>query len=307
MVNTAGGIAGGDRIAVAIDSCGGRVASTVTTPAAEKIYRVRRSRSRDVRRDCCRSTRRALDWLPQETILFDRARLARRLDVELAEDASSQLCRGDGLRPRTRMGETHDPDGLFARSLAHPARRRRLIFADDCQARRRHRRDCCDGPASPTARARATFLHVAPMPRRASKPCAPSLDERRRRGGVERLERHAGRALLRPARSTACASPRTRSSWRSRAAAAAARLAKLEGSNHESDAARKGQAADRHGGHRGAPAARARRQAQPSGGDRADHRLRRRGRARRPHGRRADGGRRACPHRRRRSWTASPR
>src|SRR5204863_245865 len=33
-----------------------------------------------------------LSWLPQETILFDRARIARRIDIDLAEDAQLLLC-----------------------------------------------------------------------------------------------------------------------------------------------------------------------------------------------------------------------
>ena len=31
-------------------------------------------------------------WLPQETILFDRARVSRRIDIDLAEGASLLLC-----------------------------------------------------------------------------------------------------------------------------------------------------------------------------------------------------------------------
>ena len=33
-----------------------------------------------------------LAWLPQETILFDRARVSRRIDIDLAESASLLLC-----------------------------------------------------------------------------------------------------------------------------------------------------------------------------------------------------------------------
>ena len=33
-----------------------------------------------------------LSWLPQETILFDRARIVRRNDIDLAKDASLLLC-----------------------------------------------------------------------------------------------------------------------------------------------------------------------------------------------------------------------
>ena len=42
-------------------------------------------------------------WLPQETILFDRARLSRRIDVDLSSDAA-----GNGrsiVFGRSAMGE----------------------------------------------------------------------------------------------------------------------------------------------------------------------------------------------------------
>ncbi len=45
-----------------------------------------------------------LCWLPQETILFDRARLARRIDVDLAEDASLVMAESV-VFGRAAMGE----------------------------------------------------------------------------------------------------------------------------------------------------------------------------------------------------------
>jgi len=90
FVNTAGGIAGGDRFDISIAA---RAASrlTVTTAAAEKIYRshgpeARLSISLKVEHEA------HLAWLPQETILFDQARVARHIDIELAEAASLLLC-----------------------------------------------------------------------------------------------------------------------------------------------------------------------------------------------------------------------
>jgi urease accessory protein len=86
LVNTAGGIAGGDRFAVDLDlEAGARL--VVTTAAAEKIYR---SLGPDAGFDV---TARIADgaelvWLPQETILFDRARLRRSVDIALAPAAS---------------------------------------------------------------------------------------------------------------------------------------------------------------------------------------------------------------------------
>jgi urease accessory protein len=90
FVNTAGGIAGGDRFDIEIATGeGSRLA--VTTAAAEKIYRAHGPAAQlsIVLKAAAGSH---LAWLPQETILFDRARVSRRIDIDLAESASLLLC-----------------------------------------------------------------------------------------------------------------------------------------------------------------------------------------------------------------------
>ena len=90
FVNTAGGIAGGDRfdIEIATDE-GARLA--VTTAAAEKVYRAA-GPAAELNIALKAAAGSHLAWLPQETILFDRARIARRIDIDLAEGASLLLC-----------------------------------------------------------------------------------------------------------------------------------------------------------------------------------------------------------------------
>jgi urease accessory protein len=90
FVNTAGGIAGGDRfdIDIAVGE-GSRLA--VTTAAAEKIYRAQGPAAR-VNIALKAAAGAHLAWLPQETILFDQARVSRRIDIDLAEGASLLLC-----------------------------------------------------------------------------------------------------------------------------------------------------------------------------------------------------------------------
>lgn len=85
LVNTAGGLAGGDALRIAA-RLGEGATATLCTPAAEKLYR---SLGPDTR---IATSLRAepgatLEWLPQETILFDGARLRRSLDIELAASA----------------------------------------------------------------------------------------------------------------------------------------------------------------------------------------------------------------------------
>lgn len=90
FVNTAGGVAGGDRFDIDIDTGdGARLA--VTTAAAEKIYRAEGPAAR-LNIALKAQAHAHLAWLPQETILFDRARVSRRVDIDLAESASLLLC-----------------------------------------------------------------------------------------------------------------------------------------------------------------------------------------------------------------------
>ena len=90
FVNTAGGIAGGDRFDIDI-AVGEDSSLAVTTAAAEKVYRAQ-GPAAEVNIALKAASGAHLSWLPQETILFDRARVLRRIDIDLAEGASLLLC-----------------------------------------------------------------------------------------------------------------------------------------------------------------------------------------------------------------------
>jgi urease accessory protein len=90
FVNTAGGIAGGDRFDIDIATGEGSHLA-VTTAAAEKVYRAQ-GQPAQVNIALKAADGSHLAWLPQETILFDRARMSRRIDIDLAESASLLLC-----------------------------------------------------------------------------------------------------------------------------------------------------------------------------------------------------------------------
>lgn len=90
-LNTAGGITGGDRFAISAKA-GAGTRLTLTTQAAERVYRaagpdVGRFETALTVADGAR-----LNWLPQETILFDGCALDRRLTVDLAPDAQFLMC-----------------------------------------------------------------------------------------------------------------------------------------------------------------------------------------------------------------------
>jgi urease accessory protein len=125
FVNTAGGIAGGDRFDIDI-AAGEGARLTVTTAAAEKIYRAQGPAAQlNIALKAAAGSH--LAWLPQETILFDRARVDRRIDIDLAETASLLLCE-IVVFGRAAMGEK-----MLAGSFTDRWRLRRggrLVFAE---------------------------------------------------------------------------------------------------------------------------------------------------------------------------------
>jgi urease accessory protein len=126
LVNTAGGIAGGDRFDIDI-AIADAARLTVTTAAAEKIYRAS-GPAAELNIRLKAQGRSHLSWLPQETILFDRARIHRRFEIDLSEDASLLLCE-IVVFGRGAMGERMQA-GEFA---DHWRLRRggRLVFAEN--------------------------------------------------------------------------------------------------------------------------------------------------------------------------------
>jgi urease accessory protein len=141
FVNTAGGIAGGDRFDIGI-TAGEGARLTLTTAAAEKVYRAPGPLA-ELNIALKAEAGAHIGWLPQETILFDRARISRRIDIDLAETASLLLCEivvfgraamGEKMlhgefvdRWRLRRGgrlvfaETIRLDGEIGEKLARPA------------------------------------------------------------------------------------------------------------------------------------------------------------------------------------------
>ena len=106
LVNTAGGLAGGDHVSVAV-RVGAGAAATVTTQAAEKIYRSLGPDAR-VETQLAVGEDARLDWLPQESILFDGACLDRRLSATIARSGRLLACEmlvfGRAARGETMTG-----------------------------------------------------------------------------------------------------------------------------------------------------------------------------------------------------------
>lgn len=125
LLTTSGGLAGGDRLRVEVAGREG-TAACVTAQAAEKIYRslgdgARMSVALDV------ASGATLEWLPQETILFDRARLRRRTEVRVAPQGRLIACEML-VFGRTARGERYDSGFVF--DAWRVRRGDRLVWAD---------------------------------------------------------------------------------------------------------------------------------------------------------------------------------
>ena len=90
LINTAGGLTGGDRLGWEVDVGAGGVGGRSRRRPPKRSTAPRPDGPRW--RCACRSAAGArLAWLPQETIVFDRAAFARRLDVDLAAGAEALI------------------------------------------------------------------------------------------------------------------------------------------------------------------------------------------------------------------------
>ncbi|MEJ8474908.1 urease accessory protein UreD [Roseibium algae] len=126
LINTAGGITGGD-----IYKYDARVASNghaiVTSQAAERAYR-RSGGIGKIAVTLSAGEGATLEWLPQETILFNASALHRSMTVDLDETARYMALESVVLG-RTAMGETIDT--VSFRDSWRIRRNGKLIFADD--------------------------------------------------------------------------------------------------------------------------------------------------------------------------------
>jgi urease accessory protein len=156
-INTSGGLTGGDRLAISVDWREGARA-LVAGQAAEKIYRSM-SGVAQVRTRLTVDAGAQAEWLPQETILFNRAALDRDTIVTLMPD-SRFLGVEAVVLGREAMGESVQQG--FLRDAWRIDRGGKLIYADviavEGDIARRFARIAIAGGA----RAFASIIHVAP-------------------------------------------------------------------------------------------------------------------------------------------------
>jgi urease accessory protein len=157
VVNTAGGIACGDHFAIEIEAEAG-ASVTVATPAAEKVYRSDGPIAElAVKLRLAASAR--LDWLPQETLLFDQSRLARRLDVEMEQDSRLTLFEAVVFGRAARAEQVKQ--GFFE-DCWRIRRGKHLVYAETLRLNGAIADQLRKPSIANGARAIATLIHVAP-------------------------------------------------------------------------------------------------------------------------------------------------
>jgi urease accessory protein len=155
LLTTSGGLAGGDRITLSIGAGEGAQA-VVTSQAAEKVYR---SLGPDTRVDIALTIGRDawLEWIPQETILFDRARLSRRTTAEI-EPGGRLLGSEMVVFGRSARGERLSAGLLHDRWVVRVAGRLRWIDAIRLEGDIARRLDASAGFDGATAIATAIYI-----------------------------------------------------------------------------------------------------------------------------------------------------
>ncbi len=126
LINTSGGITGGDQL-IYEARVGAQAHAIVTGQAAERAYR-RSAGIGQVTTHLKAGENATLEWLPQETILFDASALHRTMTVDLAENARL-IAIESVILGRTAMGE--HVDTLSFRDRWRIRRNGKLLFADD--------------------------------------------------------------------------------------------------------------------------------------------------------------------------------
>ncbi|WP_374762862.1 urease accessory protein UreD [Yunchengibacter salinarum] len=160
LINTAGGLTGGDRFQQSVNVDGGHLVAS--TQAAEKLYRASAGVTRITTRARV-ATGATLEWLPQETILFDGARCHRALSVSLAPGArlvaaEATVLGRTAMRERVRRGAFFDDWRIWLGD--------RLVYADGTRLAADADMDLQDVLARPAvlggADAFATLVAVTP-------------------------------------------------------------------------------------------------------------------------------------------------
>lgn len=157
VLNTSGGLVGGDRLFHDI-RWGPATHAAITTPACEKLYRAA-SRIATIQTSLSVAEGATAEWLPQETIVFDRTKVKRDLQVRLAVGAIFTGIESVVLG-RAEMGETLQT--VWLRDGWRIWRGDRLIYADAFNLGGDASKLLTCAPTLQGHRAFANLLHIGP-------------------------------------------------------------------------------------------------------------------------------------------------
>jgi len=157
LINTSGGLTGGDRLDWRVET-GAGARLTVSTQACEKVYRARDGVAETAVSLAAEAGAR-LEWLPQETILFDGGALSRRIEADVPADAELLVLEAVILG-RAAMGETVRRGTL--RDRWRIRRGGKLAFADELRLAGEVRAIAARAPLLAGAAAFASLLLISP-------------------------------------------------------------------------------------------------------------------------------------------------
>jgi urease accessory protein len=126
LINTAGGLTGGDKLSWTVHA-GEAAVLTCVSQTCERIYRSRDEEPARLSVKITLGKNARLNWIPQETILFDGCALKRSLEADLASEASLLIIEAF-VFGRTAMGETVRRASLHDQWTIR--REGKLVFAD---------------------------------------------------------------------------------------------------------------------------------------------------------------------------------
>ncbi|WP_040693256.1 urease accessory protein UreD [Pseudaminobacter salicylatoxidans] len=172
LINTSGGLTGGDRLRWEVGVETG-ASAVVTTQACERIYRSAGGESL-VSSTLMAAKGTRLAWLPQETILFNGAVLSRKLDVDVAADAEVLISEAT-LFGRQAMGETVEEAHFHDRWRVRVGGR--LVHAEDFRLGPKVADQLGKAAVAGGARAVATVLLIAADAERRLARARDTLDE----------------------------------------------------------------------------------------------------------------------------------
>jgi len=158
MINTGGGIAGGDTILHNV-SVGDSAELTITTQASERIYRSAHQAVTTMGVNLEVGQDASLNWLPQDTIIFDRSRLKRRISVSLTSTSRLVLAEAT-VFGRQAMGE------ILSNCLFHDSwrvrRDNKLVFAENVRLQDESLCHLSSPAIAADAKVALTVLYCAP-------------------------------------------------------------------------------------------------------------------------------------------------